>query len=246
MFPFPSSRHSRYTEILNAIVPSRNHALISSTRMLLLLSLLTIEPVAVRADDGERGGREQGHVLPPEARPHGYSLDRMVSLLALFQTSGNKLSYYPFEQFPESTRPFQVLYLPNQVNNHFVVYPGTVFYVPLVFVDDSLPILGSFPIDAKGAEYYFTSPHQLGGKNWRIIVDRDTNSIGAEYFAGPAVQTNPPLLDGGGTHIYILGAFVTPLPLGPHTITVHGELDGAALGGLPFTEDIIYHVLVVP
>jgi hypothetical protein len=184
MFPFPSSRHSRYTEILNAIVPSRNHALISSTRMLLLLSLLTIEPVAVRADDGERGGREQGHVLPPEARPHGYSLDRMVSLLALFQTSGNKLSYYPFEQFPESTRPFQVLYLPNQVSNHFVVYPGTVFYVPLVFVDDSLPILGSFPIDAKGAEYYFTSPHQLGGKNWRIIVDRDTNSIGAEYFAG--------------------------------------------------------------
>jgi hypothetical protein len=49
MFPFPSSRHSRYTEILNAIVPSRNRALISSTRMLLLLSLLTIEPVAVRA-----------------------------------------------------------------------------------------------------------------------------------------------------------------------------------------------------
>jgi hypothetical protein len=215
--------------------------------MLLLLSILTIEPAVVRADDAERGeGRERGHVLPPEARPHGYSLDRMVSLLALFQTSQNNLSYYPFEQFPESTRPFQVLYLPNQVNNHFVVYAGTVFYVPLVFVDDSQPILGHFPINAKGAEYYFTSPQQLGGKNWELTVDRDTISIGAEYFAGPAVQTNPPLLDGGGTHIYILGAFVTPLPLGPHIIKVHGELDGAALGGSPFTEDITYHVLVVP
>jgi hypothetical protein len=170
----------------------------------------------------------------------------MVSLLALFQTSGNNLNYYPFDQFPDPTRPLQVLYLPNQLNSNFTVYAGTMFYVPLVFVDDSPPILGDFPVNAKGAEHYFTSPDQLGGRDWSITVDDDTTAIGAEYFAGPAVQTNPPLLDGGGTHIYILGAFLTPLELGTHTINIRGELHGAALGGSTFTEDIPYKVLVVP
>jgi hypothetical protein len=86
----------------------------------------------------------------------------------------------------------------------------------------------------------------LGGKNWRIAVDDDTTPVGAEYFAGPAVQKNPPLLDGGGTHLYILGVFLTPLGLGPHSITIDGELDGAALGGSPFTEHLAYTVMVVP
>ena len=202
---------------------------------------LTIGATLVCASKGDGG-----HVLPPEARPHGYSLDRLVSALALFQTSGNNLSYYPFTQFPDPTRPFQVLYFPNQFNSQFTVYAGTMLYVPLVLVDDSPPILGDFPLNAKGAEHYFTSPDQLGGKNWRITVDDDTTPVGAEYFAGPAVQTNPPLLDGGGTHLYILGVFLTPLGLGPHSITIDGELDGAALGGSPFTEHLAYTVMVVP
>jgi hypothetical protein len=206
-----------------------------------MLIALAIGRTVVCADEGEGG-----HVLPPKARPHGYSLDRTVSLLALFQTSGNNLSYYPFGQFPDPTRPLQVLYTPNLLNDVFIVYRGTMFYVPLVFVDDSPPIVGDFPINAKGAEHYFSSPEQLGGRNWSITVDDDTTPIGAEYFAGPAVQTNPPLLDGGGTHFYILGAFLTPLGLGTHKIEIHGELDGAALNGSAFIEDLNYRVIVVP
>jgi hypothetical protein len=216
-------------------------------RALILISTLAIGRTVVRADEMERGPeRESKHVLAPDARTHGFSLDRMVSLLALFQTSGNNLKYYPFDQFPFRTRPIQVLYVPNKVNNNFVVYAGTTFYVPLVFVDDSSPILGNFPIDGKGAEHYFRSLDQLGGRDWSITVDDDATSIGARYFAGPAVQTNPPLLDGGGTHIYILGAFLRPLPFGFHGIKIHGELRGAALGGSIFSEDIVYKVLVVP
>ena len=39
-----------------------------------------------------------------------------------------------------------------------------MLYVPLVFVDDSPPILGDFPVNAKDAEHYFISPDQLEGK----------------------------------------------------------------------------------
>jgi len=53
-------------------------------------------------------------------------------------------------------------------------------------------------------------------------------------------------LDGGGKHLYILGVFLTPLGLGSHSITIDGELDGAALGGSPFTEHLAYTVMVVP
>jgi hypothetical protein len=131
----------------------------------------------------------------------------------------------------------------------FTVYAGTMFYVPMITVDDSPPILGNFPVNSSGAENYFQSPDQLGAKGWRITVDDDTTAIGAAYFAGPVVQQNPPLLDGGGTHIFILGVFLTPLPVGTHTITVQGKFDGAAVLaalGSPFVEDFSYTVVVVP
>ena len=119
-------------------------------RALILISTLAIGRTVVRADEMERGPeRESKHVLAPDARTHGFSLDRMVSLLALFQTSGNNLKYYPFDQFPFRTRPIQVLYVPNKVNNNFVVYAGTTFYVPLVFVDDSPPSLAIFLLTAR-------------------------------------------------------------------------------------------------
>ena len=95
----------------------------------------------------------------------------MFSALALFQTSGNNLSYYPFKQFPDPTRPIQALYFPNQFNSQFTVYAGTMLYVPLVFVDDSPPILGDFPVNARGAEHYFTSP-EVGAAIFGHFGDR--------------------------------------------------------------------------
>jgi hypothetical protein len=209
--------------------------------MFFMLIALAIGTTMVCADEGEGG-----HVLPPKARPHGYSLDRMVSLDALFQTSGNaggiNSRYYPHT-------PFQILFLDLSQKTPpttFTVYAGTMFYVPLVAVSDSPPIVGDFPINAKGAEDYFSSPQELGAKGWKITVDDDTTLVGPEYFAGPAVQTNPPLLDGGGTHLYILSVFLTPLRLGTHYIRIQGEFDGAALNGSSFVEDFQYTIFVVP
>src|SRR3954452_5794607 len=53
------------------------------------------------AGTGDRD--DGGDVLPPWARPYGYSLGDMTREVALFTTTGNELTYYP-------DTPFQLLY----------------------------------------------------------------------------------------------------------------------------------------
>jgi serine/threonine-protein kinase len=172
-----------------------------------------------------------GQVLPATASQHGYSLTDMARATALFNTSGNNPADYP-------NTPFQILYVDPATEsltpggggaietgtNSFVVAPGTPFYVPLAFVDDSPPILGTFPTDPSATANYFFAPDQLGTSNLVLTVDGRATSIGAAYAAGP-VQT-PPLLDGGGTHIITVGAFLTPLSPGTHTVTISGLFAG--------------------
>ena len=43
------------------------------------------------------------------------------------------------------------------------------------------------------------------------------------------------LLDGGGSHFIQIGAFLSPLSKGTHTVTIRATLDGAALGGAVFS-----------
>jgi hypothetical protein len=66
--------------------------------------------------------------------------------------------------------------------------------------------------------------------------------------AGPVLT--PPLLDGGGTHFISLAAFLTPLSVGTHTVTIQGRLAGDAFvvtTGLQFFEfTVTYEVQVVP
>jgi len=183
-----------------------------------------------------------GSVLPPDARPKGYSLTEMARRLALFTTSGNDPSRYP-------NTPFQILYfdpgtltydssgggLAYRGTNAFTVESGTPYFVPLHNADDSPPVLGVFPRSQAGAKRYFFDPSQLGGRGYEIIVDGVSTPIGPRYVAGP-VKT-PPLLDGGGTHMITLGAFLRPLPPGTHTITIRGGLYGDLL---PPTYDITY------
>jgi hypothetical protein len=83
-----------------------------------------------------------GNVLAPSAKPHGYTLADLALATALFNTSGNNLSYYP-------NTPFQVLFV--SATNEFFVAPGTPFYMPVFFADDSPPIVGTFPTNAKQA-----------------------------------------------------------------------------------------------
>src|SRR5262245_24964714 len=113
-----------------------------------------------------------------------------------------------------------------------------MFYLPLQSVDDSPPVLGTFPTTSAQAQAYFFGPSQYGGHDFVAVVDGVSTPIGPAYLAGPV--TTPPLLDGGGTHILTLGAFVQPLSPGTHTVRISGELSGAALAptyGITFLRD---------
>jgi len=92
--------------------------------------------------------------------------------------------------------------------NTFDVSPGTMFYVPIVFTDDSpSPLVWVFPniniredlID------YFYSQNPLGNNYTHIVVDGEVNSLGSDYLVGVPV----PLAD-GGTQYIVSAAFLTP------------------------------------
>jgi hypothetical protein len=113
--------------------------------MLALALTLAAAPTVLLAEEADQGG----HVLPATARPHGYSLERMASLLAFFTSTGNHLVFYPFPQFPDRSDPFQILYLDfglNPLNFNFKVYEGTMFFVPMISIDDSPQIIGNVQV----------------------------------------------------------------------------------------------------
>jgi hypothetical protein len=183
-----------------------------------------------------------GTVLPATATPSGYSLADMAEELAFFDTSGNNLTFYP-------DTPFQILYAdfsnPTGANT-FTVKTGTMFFVPLFALDDSRPIIGDFPRHAGAdAQAYIFDDGQVGADDVEIEVDGVVTSIGPEYVAGPVVT--PPLPDGGGTHLIQVGAFLSPLSKGTHTVTIRATLDGDALVALfggPFSFEFTYTVIV--
>ncbi len=195
-------------------------------------------------------------VMPANARPHGYTLTDMTKAVAPFTTSGNNLGFYP-------DTPFQILYfqqgvadIVNQVlvatgTGSFTVRPGTSFYVPMQSVDDSPPVVGTFPTTPQAATIYFFDPEQVGGHGFEVVVDGHSTSIGAPYLSGPV--TTPPLPN-TATHTITLGVFLTPLPTGTHTVRIRGTLDGAAIGATylvdfgfkALTFEFTYTVEVVP
>jgi hypothetical protein len=195
-----------------------------------------------------------GNVMPPSARPFGFSLADMAGQIAQFATSFNNPAFYP-------TTPFQILYGdPNTItfssvegnglletgSNTFHVHAGTVFYVPIQSADDSPPIVGNFPSDSSTVLNYWFDESQLGWKGF-IKVDGKTTSIGAAYLVGPI--TTQPLQDGAGTHIITLGVFLGPLNRSSHTVSFRSQFDGAAIPpgffGLNFFEaEFTYKVIV--
>lgn len=195
-----------------------------------------------------------GHVLPADARPLGYSLRDMTKKVAAFTTHANDPDFYPHT-------PFQILYtagVPDSVRtsnggltatgtNAFTVRKGTRFYVPLQNADDSPQIIGMWPTSAAGARHYFFDHDQLGGKDYKVILDGKATKLGQDYLSGPV--TVAPLGDGGGTHIITLGAFIEGFGKGVHTVRIVGQLAGdlipPALGGAKFLGiDFIYTVTV--
>jgi hypothetical protein len=143
-----------------------------------------------------------GHVMPPTAKPKGFSLGDMALENAQFTTSGNKPAFFP-------ATPFQILYYDPQSlistpvegggllatgSNTFHVPTGTFFYVPIINVDDSLPVIGSFPTSPSMVPGYWFGSSQVGGSQF-IEVDGQTTSLGVSYVVGPI--TTLPLQDGG-------------------------------------------------
>jgi hypothetical protein len=195
-------------------------------------------------------------VLDPAEAPLGFSLSHMAQRTAVFSASGNAPAHYP-------DTPFVVLHVSGEDRHldptpdgglalggtsQFAVDESTPVYVPIFSVDDSPPVLGSFPDDEASALDYFFSPTQVGCA-FELLVDGELYDSSAlvPYLAGP-VGTQP-LPDGGGTHMLSLGVFLAPLGRGEHIIEIRGSASGDAVRrtGIGYmSEDFFYVVNVTP
>jgi hypothetical protein len=177
-----------------------------------------------------------GHVLPPTARPHDWSIDDMAAAVANFSISGNNLAYYP-------NTPFQIIY--RHPGNAFTVKPGTFLYVKVIFIDDSAPVIGDWPAGKDGVADYFFGRSELGAHDLEIEVDGEVFSLDNPGYVGGPVPT--PSSPDGSEHFIQTGAFVSPLSPGTHSLTIRGVLDGdamvEAIGG-PFATEIHYTITV--
>jgi len=177
-----------------------------------------------------------GKVLPPRAQPHGYSLDEMASAVANFSITGNNPAYYP-------DTPFQIIYL--TADNTFTVSRGTYLYVKFFFIDDAEPVIGDWPARKRDADEYIFGETQLGGHDLEVEVDGEIFSLDRPgYVGGPVATPDSP---DGSEHLIQIGAFVSPLKKGTHTLTIRGVFDGVALvqaiGG-PYEFEVNYTIIV--
>lgn len=209
---------------------TQTHKPTRSTLVPTLLAGLALFTATLSASAGP------GNVLPPSEITHGYSLDDMASAVANFSISGNDPAYYP-------ATPFQIIY--NRPGKTFTVKPGTTLYLKFFFIDDSAPVVGDWPADKSETANYVFGADQLGGHDLQVVVDGQVSSLdNPGYIGGPVATPDSP--DGSENMIQI-GAFVTPLNKGTHTITIRGTFDGTALldafGG-PLAAEITYTVIV--
>jgi hypothetical protein len=199
-----------------------------------LLVLAVAIPLAGTTALSAGGGKSS--VLPASATPAGYTLDDMAAEMADFDTSGNTIT-------PPDI-PFQILYTTD--TNTFTVPSGTTFFVPVFWVDDSAPIIGDFPTREEEIPGYVFGYDEIGGHDFAIVVDGQATPIGPEYLGSTC---DPDGLLDGGTHLIQLGAFVAPLSVGTHTVTIQGTFEGDAfvdLAGGPLSFEISYTVIVEP
>jgi hypothetical protein len=168
----------------------------------------------------------QATVLPPQAQPYGYSLADMAELLAAFNV-GDRSG-------PPPNTPFQILYM-NTVTGAtaFDVAPGKTLYVPLLYNDDSQPIIGRFPDRARNRQQtlqYWYSQGQLGVTTMELVIDGKVVTLGGTYVSG--IDLSAPLPDGAVRYM-TAGAFISPLPRGVHTVEIRSKATGDALREAP-------------
>jgi hypothetical protein len=169
-----------------------------------------------------------GNVLPPTAKPKGYSLAEIAAATAIFNASGPGGR----SEATEPPVPFQILYTSaTNPTNTFIVRPGTMLFVPVVFSDNSDPILGDFPDvnDPEEVSDYYFNPEQLGAEFIEIVVDGEVTSLEPAY----AVGAEAPGLPTGGDLYTVAAAYLTPLSKGTHTVTIRARFTGEAIQEFP-------------
>jgi len=191
---------------------------------------------------------EESAVLPPDERPHGFSLVDMATAVAPFVMSGNDPELYP-------ETPFQILYASDvdlemvgggvlaSGRQQFTVPGGTEFFVPLFSLDEVPPAPAGFPLTSSEAVPYFFDPAQAGARDFEVVVDGTSTPIGPEYLVGPI-----PVTGRGGINTLILGAFIGPLSPGTHAIVIRGGLFGqghADTVGIAFIQEEFNYVVEV-
>ena len=160
-------------------------------------------------------------VVPANQKALGYSLWDMANATAHFNT-GDRCA--PPTEPPSSL--FKILVTCGDPPYNFEVKEGTMFYVPVFMLDDSPPVIGSFPDvrDKLDLNSYIYSPNQVGTVFGMITVDGWHYLLNKNYLTG--VDVWPPLPDGGGTRYATVAAFLKPLGKGWHTIEISAMLAG--------------------
>jgi hypothetical protein len=200
-----------------------------TTRTLTRTLTAALAAVVAFAVAAPAGHAAQSGVMPATAKPHGYSLNDMASKAAVFISAGSDPAHLP-------QTPFAILYsasfdfapdgdgLSVTGTNSFSVPHGTPFYVPIVSIDDSPPVLGVYPTSEAGARGYFFDESGWGSTPGEVVIDGVATPLGAPYLVGPVATA--PLLNGGGTHTVALAAFLRPLAPGTHTVEIRGGFAG--------------------
>ena len=154
-----------------------------------------------------------GNVLPPDAQPKGYSLSDIAVATAAY----NVENFLGNTSAPPNV-PFEIIV------GDTTVKPGTMFYLPIFFADDSPPLASPFPTDIDDedaiADYLYDT---AGVEAFVVQVDREITILDDDYISG--VKTAP-LPDGGGTHYIVAAAFLTPLSPGKHSVGIGGVING--------------------
>jgi hypothetical protein len=192
---------------------------------IVLLASTAPSSAGFRTEDRSAGAAQEGGiVIPARAEPRDFSLSAIARATAVFNT-GDRSGTPPDVVYGD---PFVGLFA--TATNVFNVQEGTILYVPVLYVDDSPPILGDFPdIADRGAVLnYFYSQKEVGVIYTNISVDGKVTPLDHNYLV--AVTTSA-LSDGGGAHYLVVAAYLTPLKKGTHNVTISGLVSGAAVCG---------------
>lgn len=179
-----------------------------------------------------------GNVLPAVQDVDGYSLATAAQATAVYNTgiqAGNPATP------PPPSLPFDVIV------GDAVEQPNTYIYLP-VFVEDNsgppVPPAPNFPSDITNqvADAAYLDNFLLtnyGVSSLLVQVDGQNTVLDDSYITG---VTTAPLLDGtpGGNEYISSSAFLSPLSVGDHTVSI-----GGLIGGSPAIF-LSYDVTVVP